>query len=152
VDQMKFFNINDLNLSAIELTEEDCVISKVVAAINVLVDGDKMRKLVARDVNSFLKELGVLSEKIVDGKHVTIINKTSSNYGIMGVEVIEEGKTYQKVLYTDKGKHFVLKLLSELANERWYKIYYLRKHSKLHKIWYEKFGKENEENKLQLIV
>ena len=150
MNRVKFFNINDLDLSLIKLPEEDCVISKIVAAINMLVERDKMKRLLVIEMNSFLKELGVLSEKIIDGKSATVINNSSGNYGIIGVEVNEGGKTYQKILYTDKGKDFVLEVLSRLASERWYKIYYLRKYSGMHKTWYEDIGKHVEKNKLHL--
>ena len=75
MNRVKVFNKNDLDLSLIKLPEEDCVISKIVAAINMLVERDKMKKLLVIEMNSFLKELGVLSEKIIDGKSPQIFKK-----------------------------------------------------------------------------
>jgi len=118
------FNINNLELSLLELPKEDCTISRIVKSINEIVDDRKMKRLLAKDVNTFLKTLGVFDEEIINGIKVTIINETSEGYGIKGIDVIEENVSYKKILYNEKGKQFILKILSEITEESWYLEHY----------------------------
>ena len=66
-------------------------------------------------INRKLKKIGVLSEeKINDNRKRTVVNDNSIAYGIESIESYYNGEAYQRVVFNDKGKEFLLKNIIDL--------------------------------------
>jgi len=111
------FDANKLDLSKIKMPEEDCGINAIASCINELVDGRIMKKVTGAQINAKLKAMGILSEAVdSDGKTVTTTNEKSIEYGIYKVVSSYNGREYEKVVFNEKGRKFIIEHLNEIMN------------------------------------
>lgn len=85
-------------------------INEFAQAVNLVIDENISKKLSGAIINRMLNKIGVLSEeKINDSKTRTVVNDNSIAYGIESMESYYNGEPYQRVVFNDIGKEFLLK-------------------------------------------
>ena len=105
----KFFISNE-QLEKVVLPSGKIGIKEFAKAINKVIDPLISKKVTGQMINKKLKELGILSETIDDdGKVNTVTNENSEGYGIESITKTFNGREYQKVVYNEVGKEFLLK-------------------------------------------
>ncbi|WP_144512336.1 hypothetical protein [Bacillus sp. FJAT-22090] len=94
-------------------------ISEFAQAVNLVIDVTISKKLSGSVINRKLKKIGVLTEEKIDGnKTRTVVNDNSNAYGIESMEGYYNGKPYQRIVYNDLGKEFLLKhIISLMASD-----------------------------------
>lgn len=102
-------------LERVELPKGLIGINEFARAVNLVIDETVSKKLTGASINRKLKEIGVLSEeKINDNRKRTVVNSDSIAYGIESMEGFYNGEVYQRVVFNDIGKEFLLKNLIDL--------------------------------------
>lgn len=90
-------------------------INEFAQAVNLVIDENISKKLSGAIINRMLNKIGVLSEeKINDSKTRTVVNDNSIAYGIESMESYYNGEPYQRVVFNDIGKEFLLKNIINL--------------------------------------
>lgn len=90
-------------------------VSDFAKAVNRVIDSTISKKLNGATINKKLKELGILAEEVdEEGHHRTVTNDKSEGYGIESVTRNFNGREYQKVVFNDLGKEFLLKKIQQL--------------------------------------
>ncbi|RUL52017.1 MULTISPECIES: hypothetical protein [Lysinibacillus] len=113
----KQFFITNEQLDNVVLPEGKIGIMEFAKAINEVIDPTISKKLNGAMINKKLKELQILSEAIdEEGHRRTITNENSEAYGIESVTKSFRGREYQKVVFNEVGKQFLLKNLKQLMN------------------------------------
>lgn len=103
------FLITEEQLANVMLPSGKIGINEFAKAINRVIDFQVSKKVTGQMINKKLKELGILSEMVdEEGKLTTITNENSEGYGIESVTRTFNGREYQKVVYNDVGKEFLL--------------------------------------------
>lgn len=109
------FLITEEQLENIRLPSEKIGINEFAKAINNVIDQRVSKKVTGQVINKKLKELGILSEMIdEEGKVITITNENSEGYGIESIARSFNGREYQKIVYNDVGKEFLLRNIVKL--------------------------------------
>ncbi len=108
------FSITIEDISKVNLPEYPIGINEFAKCVNKVIDIKKTKGISGVQINKRLKELGILSEKEENGKKCTITNKDSKNYGIESTQGEYNGRKYEKVIFTDKGKEFLLNHFLEI--------------------------------------
>ncbi len=112
------FLITDEQIENIALPPGKIGINEFAKAINRVIDPQVSKKVTGQMINKKLKELGILSESVdAEGKVNTITNENSEGYGIESVTKTFNGREYQKVVYNEVGKEFLLKHFMEWMRE-----------------------------------
>ncbi|KGR79426.1 hypothetical protein [Ureibacillus manganicus] len=125
IEQKKFplrkpkkFKITYEQLEKVELPTGKIGVNEFAKAINTVIDPQVSKKVTGQMINKKLKDLGILSETIdEDGKVITITNENSEGYGIESITKNFNGREYQKVVYNEVGKEFLLKNFMEWMSE-----------------------------------
>lgn len=111
------FIITQEEKAKVVLPEEKIGVNTFAKCINQVINPLKSRKLTGVLLNNQLKKMGILSEEETEGgKHRTAVNDTSIQYGIEIMEANYNGNLYEKVVFNDKGKKFLLEHLEEIMN------------------------------------
>ncbi|SOC43242.1 hypothetical protein [Ureibacillus acetophenoni] len=106
----KKFVITEEQLESVKLPTGKIGINEFAKAINKVIDPQVSKKLTGQMINKKLKELGILSEMVdEEGKTNTVTNENSEGYGIESIARSFNGREYQKVVYNEVGKEFLLK-------------------------------------------
>jgi hypothetical protein len=110
------FIITKEQKESIVLPEGKISISEFVRCVNNAIDRTKSRKINAHELNSQLKEIGVLSEEKNDnGKSHIVINEKSKKYGIEAeLRNSRDGSAYYAIAFNDAGKKFLLDNLEKI--------------------------------------
>ncbi|HWL22254.1 MAG TPA: hypothetical protein VNR38_00640 [Ureibacillus sp.] len=108
------FVITEEQLANVKLPIGKIGINEFARAINKVINPQVSKKVTGQMINKKLKELGILSEIIdEDGKVNTITNENSEGYGIESITRNFNGREYQKVVYNDIGKEFLISHIQE---------------------------------------
>lgn len=109
------FSITTEELAQVKLPAEDIGVNQFAKCINQVVDIETTKGISGAQINAKLKELGILAEKVDEtGKKVTAISNKSKQYGIVAVPNEYNGRKYDKIIFTDKGKQFLLEHFIEI--------------------------------------
>lgn len=109
------FIITDEQMEQVSLPAGSIGINEFAKAINVVIDRKISKNITGTLINKKLKELGILSEEVDEqGHRSTVINDKSEGYGIECVTRTFNGREYQKVVFNQVGKEFLLKNFCEL--------------------------------------
>ncbi|WP_391203058.1 hypothetical protein [Psychrobacillus sp. L4] len=85
-------------------------INEFARAVNIVIDKEVSKKISGAAINRKLKQIGILSEEMIsENKIRTVVNDNSIAYGIESIESYYNGEAYQRVVYNDIGKEFLLK-------------------------------------------
>jgi hypothetical protein len=85
--------------------------------VNLVIDPSRSKRLTGMFINQQLKKMGILAEeKGADGKSRTVITGESARYGIESMEMNYNGVAYNKVVFNDQGKKFLLEHLEEIMS------------------------------------
>ncbi len=104
-------------ISRIQLPLEKIGVNTFSKAVNAVIDPSTSKNLTGNALNLQLKKMGILSEEEgVDGKRRTVLNSKSASYGIETVLCEFDGRTYEKVVFNDAGKGFLLQHLQEIMD------------------------------------
>ncbi|TQR05803.1 hypothetical protein [Psychrobacillus soli] len=105
-------------LERVELPKGLIGINEFARAVNLVIDETVSKKLTGAAINKKLKEIGVLSEeKINDNRKRTVVNGNSIAYGIESMEGYYNGEAYERVVFNDIGKEFLMKNLIDLMTQ-----------------------------------
>lgn len=113
-DARQPFSLTVEDLSKVNLPEYPIGINEFAKCINKVIDLKTTKGISGIQINKRLKELGILGEKEENGKKCTVTNKNSKNYGIESMQAQYNGRKYEKVIFTDKGKEFLLNHFIEI--------------------------------------
>ncbi|QCR30991.1 hypothetical protein [Lysinibacillus sp. SGAir0095] len=109
------FNITDERLALVDLPSGSIGINEFAKVINAVIDPSVSKKITGAMINKKLKEKGILSEEVDEkGHRTTITNGKSEGYGIESETRTFNGREYQKILFNEIGKKFLLKNFQEL--------------------------------------
>lgn len=95
-------------LDEINLPEGEIGVMKLVNAINRTIDTHAMKRLSAFTFNRKLIEEGVLSYCDEEGSKRAVVNDISEKHGIKSIRTTYNGEEYDKVVYTEEGKSYVM--------------------------------------------
>lgn len=105
----KKFVITEEQLENVKLPPGKIGINEFARAINKVIDPRISKKLTGQMINKKLKEIEILSEMVdEEGKTNTITNENSEGYGSESITKNFNGREYQKVVYNEVGKEFLL--------------------------------------------
>ncbi len=107
------FKLTEEKVNNIKFPDGEHGVMKIIGAINEQIDHHKMKRLSAFAFNKKLIEEGLLSYSSEEGSKKAVINDKSEKQGIISVKSTFNNEEYDKVVYTEKGKAFVLKNLSK---------------------------------------
>jgi len=101
----------------VKLPPEMIGVNTFSRAVNDVIDPTVCKKITGHALNLQLKKMGILCEiKDNNGRTRTVTNEKSAEYGIQ-TELREfEGRTYEKVVFNDAGKRFLLEHLQEIMD------------------------------------
>lgn len=106
-------------MSRVVLPPEKIGVNAFSKAVNAAIDDSVCKNLTGNALNLQLKKMRILSdEEGVNGKHRTVLNSRSADYGIETIMSEFEGKTYEKVVFNDAGKRYLLEHLQEIMDYR----------------------------------
>jgi hypothetical protein len=109
------FHITDVQKSMVNLPEGKIGIKEFAKAINEVIDPKISKKINGTLINKQLKKMGILNElKTEEGSIRTITNEKSEGYGIISEIRTFNNRTYEKVLFTDIGKQFLLENIENI--------------------------------------
>ncbi len=109
------FIINHEQLAKVELPEYPMGINELAKHINRVIDRTAIKGVTGAQINEKLRAAGILSHKVdEEGKKCTVINDISHQYGIKSEQGEYNGRKYEKVIFTDKGKQFLLEHFLEI--------------------------------------
>ncbi len=102
------FSLTSEGVSKIIVPKEDCGAKKMAAAINQVIDINRMKALTAYNINKKLIDEGILSLGDVEGKKATVTNPKSESFGFCSVHVDRGERSYDKVVYKAEGKAYIM--------------------------------------------
>ncbi len=109
------FHITGEQKCMVKLPDGNIGIKEFAKAINEVIDPKISKKINGTIVNKQLKKMGILSEsKTEDGSIRTVTNENSEGYGIISEIRTFNNHTYEKVLFTDMGKQFLLENIENI--------------------------------------
>ena len=104
-------------MSRVVLPSDKIGVNTFSKAVNAVIDASTCKNLTGSALNLQLKKMGILSEEVgADGKHRTVLNSESANYGIETVISEFEGRTYEKVVFNELGRKYLLEHLQEIMD------------------------------------
>lgn len=103
-------------MQKVVLPEGNIGVNIFAKAVNMVIDASTCKNLTGSALNLQLKKMGILSEEEKDGKRHTVINDKSAAFGIESVLSEFEGKTYEKVVFNDEGKRYLIEHLQEIMD------------------------------------
>lgn len=113
----KEFLITAEEKEKVVLPEGKIGVNEFAHCINAVIDLNKSRRLTGVELNKQLKKMGILSEiELEDGKKRTTINEQSKDYGIETERRNFNGVDYEKVVFNDQGKKFLLENLEKIMS------------------------------------
>ncbi|HWL11520.1 MAG TPA: hypothetical protein VNQ57_00920 [Ureibacillus sp.] len=108
------FRITDEQLEAVVLPPESIGINEFAKRVNAVIDASVSKRITGMMINKKLKAMGILSEEVdEEGHRRTVANDASEGYGIESSTRTFNGRQYEKVLFNEVGKAFLLKNLRE---------------------------------------
>lgn len=108
-DTRKPFDITTEQLAQIVLPEYKIGVNEFAKCINKVIDIRTTKGITGAQINTRLKEEGILSEKLdEEGKKRTVVNKTSQKHGLESIPASFNGREYEKIVFNDKGKALFL--------------------------------------------
>ena len=103
------FSITAEEKSRVELPPGKIGINQFAHCINQVIDVNRSIKLTGVELNKRLKKMGILAQLPVEkGKTRTTVNTQSQDYGIELEKRSFQGNEYEMVLFTEKGKQFLM--------------------------------------------
>lgn len=104
-------------ISRVVLPSDKIGVNVFSKAVNAVIDASICKNLTGSALNLQLKRMGILGEEeYAEGKRRTILNGESAKYGIESVLSEFEGKTYEKVVFNEIGKKYLLEHLQEIMD------------------------------------
>lgn len=104
-------------MQKVKLTGDKIGVNTFAKCINEVTDPSRCKRLTGTVLNNQLKKMGILSEaEGTNGKHRTAINEQSALYGIESITVEFNGNTYEKLVFNEKGKEYLLGHLQEIMD------------------------------------
>lgn len=101
----------------IVLPDEKIGVNTFAKCVNLVIDPSRSKRLTGMLINQQLKKMGILAEeKEADGKSHTVITGESARYGIESMQMDYNGVVYNKVVFNDQGKKFLLEHLEEIMS------------------------------------
>lgn len=104
------------DLAQVVMPEGNIGVNAFCQAVNEAIDPYKSRKLTGAALNRQLKNLGILSEEKTEKGNRTITNENSAEFGFITEKHEFEGREYDQVKITDKGKKYLLENLIYIMN------------------------------------
>jgi hypothetical protein len=109
------FSITAEEKARVELPPGNIGINQIAHCINEVININRSIKLTGVELNKRLKKMGILSEQPGQkGKTRTSVNAKSKDYGIELEKRSFQGNEYEMVLFTEKGKQFLLDNLERI--------------------------------------
>lgn len=109
------FTITAEEKSKIEFPPNNIGVNEFAKCINNAIDLSRSKKLTGVELNKQLKKIGLLDQKVDSaGKNITITNDKSIEYGIESEQKNYNGVEYDKVVFNEKGKKFLLDNLEKI--------------------------------------
>lgn len=109
------FSIDPELLDNLELPDKDISITEFCRAVNGMIDMEAMKRLTPVHMNTQLKKMGILGEKKDDsGRSETVTTEHSLEYGISSVSGMYNGREYEKIIYDEQGKRFLVDNLPDI--------------------------------------
>lgn len=103
------FNITIEELAQVKLPDYSVGINEFAKHINQAIDSETVKGISGAQINSRLKVLGILDEKVDEtGKKLTVVNEESKKYGVEVVPGEFNGRKYEKIVFNQKGKQYLL--------------------------------------------
>lgn len=114
------FFISEKDKHKILISKEPIPISTFVYSINEHVHSDKMKKLKAVQITSWLVKQGYLKEiEHTDGKKFKITTDKSEAIGISSEKrMSKSGRNYDVNFYNEAAQHFILDHINEIAGNK----------------------------------
>ena len=102
-------------MAKVALPSESIGVNAFAKAVNMVLDAARSKNLTGNALNLQLKKMGILTDIAEEnGKHRTGVNDSSREYGIEVVTGNFEGKVFEKVVFNEKGKRFLLENLQRI--------------------------------------
>ncbi|MFZ5944905.1 MAG: hypothetical protein ACOYVD_12390 [Bacillota bacterium] len=115
VQKPPIFTITQEEKEKIKLPEGKIGINEFAKCVNNVLDLSRSKKLTGVVLNKQLKKMGILGEEILpDGKTKTVLNSHSPEYGIESETREFNGNLYEKIVFNEKGKNFLLNNLESI--------------------------------------
>lgn len=102
------FSIDRKTLEKYEFIEYDVSISKIVRNINELINDDKMKKLKSNQVTEWLMSLGLLEEKVNNGKKLKVPTELGKSVGMYIEHRVGNFSEYDIVIYKREMQEFII--------------------------------------------
>ena len=111
------FYISDDKKGLIEISKIPIPISVFTYKINAQINCDKMKKIKASQITSWLMEEGYLDEiEAEDGKRFKILTDKSASIGITSEKRTSKyGRVYDVNLYDENGQRFIINHLEDIT-------------------------------------
>lgn len=109
------FYITEEELKKVQLPDRNIGINEFCREINAAIETETRKKLTGQVLNKQLKLMGILSEKMAEsGRIHTILSDCSHEYGITTERASYNGRVIDKIVYTEKGKQFLMDNLFDI--------------------------------------
>jgi|GEM_PF-6400167 len=109
------FMITPEEKTRIVLPDGKIGVNEFARCVNKVINPEQSKNLTGVDLNKQLKKMGILSEKeLEEGKRRTVINDQSKEYGIETEPRSFNGTEYEKIVFNEKGKSFLLENLEKI--------------------------------------
>lgn len=115
VEKVKF-NIDRKTLEKYVFIEYDVSISKIVKNINDLINDEKMNKLKSTEVTGWLISIGLLEEKVNNGKKLKVPTELGKNVGMYIEHRVGNFGGYDIVIYKKKMQEFIIDNFENLVD------------------------------------
>lgn len=111
------FDPERIDFTKVSFPDNDCGVNTLASCINDAVDERVMKKITGIQINKQLKAMGILAEEKDElGKSRTVVTSRAIDYGIISVKSSYNGREYDKVLFNDNGKQFIINHFIEIMN------------------------------------
>ncbi|MGL6173041.1 MAG: hypothetical protein ACRC1P_00320 [Cellulosilyticaceae bacterium] len=109
------FNITIEELAQVKLPDYSIGVNEFAKHINEAINSQTVKGISGAHISSRLKAVGILGQKIDEsGKKLTVINKQSKEYGIEVIPGEFNGRKYEKIVFNEKGKQYLLEHFIEI--------------------------------------
>jgi hypothetical protein len=103
-------------MARVVMPPEKLGVNAFARCVNAVIDASTCKNLTGSALNAQLKKMGMLQDIEEGGKHRTAMNDRSSEYGIETVMADFNGRTYEKIVFNDTGKRYLLEHLQEIMD------------------------------------
>ncbi|MDO9578541.1 MAG: hypothetical protein Q7J16_11705 [Candidatus Cloacimonadales bacterium] len=104
------------DLAKVVMPEGNLGANAFCKAVNEVIDPYKSKKVTGAVLNKHLKNLGILGEEKTEKGSRTVTNENSAEFGLIMEKREFEGREYEQVMITDKGKKYLLENLIHILN------------------------------------